>query len=205
MKFQTYFVILQRWLLLHVLIHTRSCLGCFIFREQTLIVTIHTLYKLMTIIAIRNLTIWLSLNTGQFWSGNCPSYPFHIKLHLFTLRQVHHYMHHQLWYSSVWINVLDLNEPSKVVSFEWSIIIQCTKDIYFNIIRKYCGNNFFVNIPGPLHMYSGMIKNDYITIIKAFVLKEKHFVQINKSWCKQTCVKRNNQVVDKCLMVFNQH
>ena len=38
-----------------------------------------------------------------------------------------------------------------------------------------------VNIPGSLHVYSGMIKNDYIIIIKAFVLKEKHFVQINKS------------------------
>ena len=37
-----------------------------------------------------------------------------------------------------------------------------------------------VNIPGSLHVYSGMIKNDYIIIIKAFVLK-KYFVQINKS------------------------
>ena len=38
--------------------------------------------------------------------------------------------------------------------------------------RKYISKNFSLRSPGPLHMYSGAVKKNHLTIITALLLQE---------------------------------
>jgi len=64
------------------------------------------------------------------------------------------------------MNVLDSKEPSKVPSFEYYFNIQ---NIFTLLYKEICYQKLYLSSPGPLHVYSGAVKNDHLTIKDYYV------------------------------------